>query len=288
MDSYPHELVGRTAAPPTHPTLPEYQAAVAERRAKAADLGGPRPVSAADWRLAGSLAVLGDEANAANPRRDKASDGTIGDESHQARWEQSDHNPWLALAGVGIVRARDIDIDGLDLPAAFERARAMAAAGELPQLLGGGYLILNRRITTEDFHGWKVYKGPNPHTLMGHVSVSTDPARFDDRRPWTIFGAVQPPAPAPAPPAPAPAPQGDPRVLQQGPGHYPPADPRHGLTRTVQNRLRTRFPLYAKHLAVDGAFGPATDRAVREFQRRSPGLAVDGVVGPATLRRLGL
>lgn len=39
--------------------------------------------------------------------------------------------------------------------------------------------------------------------------------------------------------------------------------------------------------AVDGIFGPQTDRAVREFQRHH-GLKVDGIAGPRTLAALGL
>ena len=35
-------------------------------------------------------------------------------------------------------------------------------------------------------------------------------------------------------------------------------------------------------------FGPDTEAAVREFQRRTPGLVVDGIVGPATARALRL
>lgn len=57
------------------------------------------------------------------------------------------------------------------------------------------------------------------------------------------------------------------------------------LVRKLQQGLRAVFPAYAGKLSVDGSFGPATDKAVREFQRRA-GLTVDGKVGPATRARL--
>ena len=147
-------------------------------------------------------------------------------------------------------------------------------------MVGGGYFICFGRITAPDFSSWRTYRGPNPHILEGHVSVSTDPARFNDRRPWGIFGDVTPPAPT-------------------GPGWTGPDVKGYGLdlrgdqgangprVQALQDFLRRTYPLYAKGLDVDGWWGPQTTGVVREFAQRTGIRSADGLnIGPQIARKL--
>lgn len=139
------------------------------------------------WRNCQASMTLVNEINKRWPGRDKASDGTIGDAAHATR--TSDHNPWYVLAGVGIVRARDVDKDGVDAAWLVEYLRTLGAKRD-PRLYPGGYVIFNRRITDADFSGWHTYTGSNPHDHHFHVSFSTVPAGFDSAAPWGIATAA--------------------------------------------------------------------------------------------------
>jgi hypothetical protein len=135
MGGYPEHLAGEPApAPEDVPARLLAMAAKAHGKHLAAV--ADQLVTAAPWRLAGCLEVLRGEADATAPNRRRASDGTIGDARHQLEngphgpGSGSDHNPWVILAGQGIVRAFDVTNDPvLALPTVFERIRAQAAAG---------------------------------------------------------------------------------------------------------------------------------------------------------------
>jgi peptidoglycan hydrolase-like protein with peptidoglycan-binding domain len=81
-----------------------------------------------------------------------------------------------------------------------------------------------------------------------------------------------------AKPKPAPKPTKRPTIRRGAKGDH---------VRALQARLNRDYPSYS-NLAVDGDFGPRTERVVREFQQRHPQLAVDGVVGPKTWAALAL
>lgn len=108
-------------------------------------------------RLALSLAILRAECDWLWPRRQRVSDGWIGDEAHQGRI--SDHNPDRE----GIVRALDVTCAGIRPRMLVNGALAHPATE---------YVIWDRRIWSRD-NDWRAapYDGPDPHTAHVHVSI---------------------------------------------------------------------------------------------------------------------
>jgi hypothetical protein len=219
------------------------------------------------WRVARSLDVLLAQFNAACPTRSKVSDGAIGDAAHASR--NSDHNPWY---GPGIVTARDYTHDpasGMDmgrirdqlLATRDNRIKYVISNGQIASGAGGPAPWV-----------WRPYTGTNAHRHHLHLSVVASPL-CDDTRPWSLalFGS-SPAAPAPVPPNPGPA-----GVLRRG---------STGAKVTELQRVLARWYPFL-NLVADGVYGPATEAAVKELQRRS-GLVADGVAGPLTLGRLGI
>lgn len=112
---------------------------------------------AAKPKLAGSLVNLRAEIDLRWPKRDRRTDGWIGDAAHQAR--ESDHNP----DSRGIVHAIDIDKDGIVPNVVVEHC----IRDDRPT----SYVIWNRQIWSRS-KDWKPrkYTGSNPHTDHIHVS----------------------------------------------------------------------------------------------------------------------
>lgn len=117
------------------------------------------PHSGPGWRLAQSLIAMEAEADRIAPRRSRASDGSIGDQSHRAR--SSDHNPEY-----GWVTALDLTHDPRNGWDAHGRARQLAARRD-PRI---DYIISNREIWDLQ-RGWRRYTGPNGHTQHAHFSI---------------------------------------------------------------------------------------------------------------------
>jgi hypothetical protein len=112
--------------------------------------------------------------NAKAPRRNKASDGTIGDRAHCQR--TSDHNPWVRDGSIGVVTAIDITND----PANGCDANTIAEAIRASRDRRVKYIIWNRRIANSSAIGnaapwqWRPYRGTNPHTKHVHISVKPE------------------------------------------------------------------------------------------------------------------
>lgn len=190
------------------------------------------------------------------PGRKKTADGWIGDSKHAA--STSDHNPWVKLGSVGIVTALDITHD----PASGVDTYKMADHMRTKRDARIKYVISNRRIfsSTGSPWTWRTYTGSSPHTGHIHISVNSVAKHFDNRDSWDLglVAAAQPSLP----------------VEDERP-----------TTRTILRRgskgADVRYLQSILLVTVDGSFGPITEAAVRDFQKRNK-LTVDGIVGPKT------
>ena len=136
------------------------------------------------WRLSAAAFRLRDEVNAMFPKRDKKSDGALGDVRHSAR--ESDHNP----DADGWVRAIDIDEDlngkdGSDPVSANRLAAAIVEIGK--QDIRLKYVIFEGQIWSRTYR-WKPqkYTGPNAH--LHHIHVSFTSAGDMDASPFGLKG----------------------------------------------------------------------------------------------------
>ena len=136
------------------------------------------------WYLAKSLETLRNQVNAQWPKRDKSSDGTIGDAAHAVT--KSEHNPDPS----GAVRAWDCDKD-LSSNVTVKVLVDALVAGRDPRIL---YIIWNGRMirsyakTGIPAWTWSTYTGKNAHKEHMHISVVESQALYNSTRPWNLAG----------------------------------------------------------------------------------------------------
>lgn len=125
--------------------------------------------------LVPSLVALRNEVNTRFPKRDKRSDGWIGDDSHATRL--SSHNP---TDDTGAVRGLDLDIDDNDPSQSLAQQVLDAVIGDHRVW----YVIHKGKIWSRTY-GWRAraYNG-DPHNGHIHVSVTEDRALWRDTRRW--------------------------------------------------------------------------------------------------------
>jgi hypothetical protein len=211
------------------------------------------------WIVAESLERLRAQLNAFAPNRSKTADGGIGDAAHASR--DSDHNPWVVLAGQPLVTARDFTHD----PAGGLNCDRLAAALQKARDSRVKYVIWDHRIMAgaggPAAWTWRPYTGISPHTEHLHLSVVAD-KRCRDGSPWMLPGMtsnITPPETSKWP------------TIRRG--SVGPA------VETIQRFLGVQ--------PVSGVFGPLTETAVRKYQQMR-GLTADGICGPATWQATGL
>ncbi|MEG1971473.1 MAG: hypothetical protein RR101_15285, partial [Burkholderiaceae bacterium] len=228
--------------------------------------------SMSGYYLAPSLDALRDEVNARYPRRDKASDGWIGDPSHAAR--PSDHNPdWKApKPRTGVVRALDVDVDDRDPRKDLRLELINALIGD-PRV----WYIISNGVIYSRTHGWEArkYKGDNGHYSHVHVSILATPYAESNRSPWLDVNKVR------VRPGAINLDNVRDQFRMVATGHK--ANRRLNGVKRVQATLNR---IYGTGLTVDGIVGPATVAAWRKHEKATAGTGRPGVPDVKSLAAL--
>lgn len=218
------------------------------------------------WRLAKSLIQLRKEIDAAFPGRDKRSDGSIGDAAHRTR--RSDHNPNSA----GVVTAIDVD-EHTDRTERSDAVGGLAEALRLSRDPRIKYVIYEGRMFSSYWSRgippW-TWRSGSGHWQHVHVSVSTDPRKYDDASPWNLGGSFAYKGTAPV------TEEDEMGALSKAKESEGPAVRR--MQKALLNWKSDILPQYG----ADGDFGQETENAVKAYQRAA-GLDVTGVADGATL-----
>lgn len=212
--------------------------------------------------LAPSLAEFRKTVNDNFPKRDKSSDGWIGNAAHAKT--KSEHNP----DAKGCVHAIDVDVDDNDTGRDLRREILKACIGHKAV-----WYVISNGIIYSRTHNWEArkYTGPNPHFTHVHISILLTSAAESDTTlrlvktegttPWgALYGGVA-----------------GTRVIRRW--------SRGNDVRQLQDVLNKWYPK-RKALDEDGEFGPDTEETVK-FMQKNAKLTVDGIVGAKTWHALG-
>lgn len=230
------------------------------------------------WRVAKSLETLRTQVNKAYPKRDKSSDGTIGDEKHASR--SSDHNPWVKDGKTGVVTGMDLTNDPKNGPVSNDLAEALRMSCD-PRIK---YIISNARICSGSEGPvpwtWRKYSGANAHRHHVHLSVKEGKAFYDSVLPWTINAtAAKPKAKAKAEPV---------AILHEPEEHdddapvniQPVTTPPTTAVEVVQRKLDGLG--YHEVGGIDGIWGGKTAAAIAAY-KNDRGLKGDPVIDKALI-----
>jgi hypothetical protein len=229
--------------------------------------------------------TLRNQINKRWPKRDKRSDGWIGDAAHQAR--KSDHNPDIW----GWVHAIDVDHNMGPAGPARQGGDAQRLADQLIQLAREGkdmgrlkYVIYNNRIASGTYKNqfWTWRPGNWGHTQHIHISFNSVAKNNGQEFNLPIFKekdeSAKPTTPSkPAPPKPKPVPKfpGQDRLTFRK---------RNETVRRLQKELIAKG--YSIPAGATGFYGNQTEAAVKRLYRDMGKLSNGRSVGLAAWKYL--